>query len=72
MPFAVGQNFKHKYSSYTYQIYDVTGQGGPIPSETSVIYLKLASRPPLLSNPQIYITITGRELLNHFIPVVHK
>jgi len=72
MPFAVGQKFKHKYSNNTYVIFDVTGQGGAVPSETPVVYLKLATRPSLLSYPQQYITITGRELLNYFSPDISR
>jgi len=72
MSIAVGQVYKHKYSNNNYIIYDVVGLGGAVPSETPIVFLKLASRPALLSNPQLYITITGRQLLDYFDPIIHK
>jgi hypothetical protein len=72
MTFAVGQNFTNKFTNSNYQIYDITGQGGPVPSETAVVYLKLTSKSGFFNNSQQFVTITSRHLLEFFNPVTHK
>jgi hypothetical protein len=72
MQFSVGQNFTNKFTNSNYQIYDIIGQSGAVPSETAIIYLKLTSRSGFFNNSQQFVAIPSRHLLEFFNPVVQK
>ena len=70
--FSVGQKFKNKLTGSNYEIYDIVGKAKSIASETDILFLKLTSKSGFLGNPnnaQLF-TITAREILNFFDPVI--
>lgn len=72
MDFKIGQRFKNNLTLSTYEVYDITGQGTAVPSETPVIYLKLIYRAGYFNISQQLMVITGRKLLDLFSPVLSK
>ncbi len=70
--FAVGQKFKNKLTGSHYEVYDVVGKAKNVPTETQILFLKLTSKSGFFQNSDQFITITEREVLNYFDPVVTR
>lgn len=70
--FTTGQKFKNKLTGSNYEIYDVVGKAKNVPTETQILFLKLTSKTGFFQNADQFITITEREILNYFEPVLSK
>lgn len=57
-----GVKLKLKNTKYTYEVFDITGRKKNVPSEDSIIYLRLLGRTSWFENAQFVISCPERSL----------